>query len=426
MIGGIGLKRLNLNFKKLLILTVTGFLLIFLSYSTAAFSTYEQEVASKLYKDLEQEYEISEFNQQSLEYKTLKKLEASIIDRKFRNEEFKLHHIDDKLINAYYIGDGNIMLFEGLLQKLKTEDQLAGLIAHEMGHAVKEHLTEDLERNMSLSILNILFNHFTENDYQLMTNIAQNLIANGYSREQEQEADIFAVDLMMRSSYNPEGLIELMKIFKENSNNLKFLEFTQTHPIPESRIDYLQKYITEKKLGSTVKPKNEKEIREVDREEKKLKQEKNKPEDLVVNLDKNFKEHKILFSYPKEWALEREKNLEKQIIFKYSIEADNFSGGIQLEDLSQKSFMQTAKKQFTYAAIIAEENGAKVKKNTIKDKKIDIYQLEIIKDNQLLLEYFISEKNEQQVLKLRFEINKAKQIQQKKLIDQLIQTVKFQ
>lgn len=235
--------------KELFVISLTLFLVILFSFSISAFSDYEQDAASKLYKDLAEDYQITKFSHQSSEYQILQKLEANIVNRKFRNEEFKLHHIDDKLINAFYIGDGNIMLFEGLLQKLQTEDQLAGLIAHEMGHAVKEHLTEELERNMSLSILNILFNHFTENQYQLMVNTAQNLIAKGYSREQEEESDLFAVDLMLRSGYDPEGLIELMKIFNEDSNDLKLLEFTQTHPMPKSRIKYLQEYIADQKLN---------------------------------------------------------------------------------------------------------------------------------------------------------------------------------
>jgi predicted Zn-dependent protease len=218
------LKKINLSLNKLVTVSLTVFLISILVFSTAsAFSDYEKDVAARLYKDLDQEYRITEFKSGSLEYETLKRLEANVINKKFRGEEFKVHHIDDPLINAYYIGDGNIMLFEGLLQKLNTEDQLAGLIAHEMGHAVEEHLTEDLERNLGLSILNLLFNHFTDNDYQTMTNVAQNLIQNGYSREQEQESDIYAVDLMLRSGYDPQGLVELMKIFKENSNSFKLL-----------------------------------------------------------------------------------------------------------------------------------------------------------------------------------------------------------
>ena len=196
------MRKSNFALDKVLTVILTVFLISIISISTAsAFSDYEKDVAERLYKDLDEEYRITEFRAGSLEYETLKRLEANVIADKFKDAEFKVHHIDDQTINAYYIGDGNIMLFEGLLQELSTENQLAGLIAHEMGHAVEEHLTEDLERNLGLSLLNLLFNHFTDNDYQTMTNVAQNLIANGYSREQEQESDIYAVDLMLRSGY---------------------------------------------------------------------------------------------------------------------------------------------------------------------------------------------------------------------------------
>lgn len=237
----------SLNHKKILLVLIFSFLVITFSFNAAAFSDYEKDVAAQLYQDLDEKYEIEEFSADSLEARTLKQLEAHIVKSKFKNKKFKIHRIKEDVVNAYYIGNGNIMLFDGLLGELKSEEQLAGLIAHEMGHAVKEHLTEDVQRNLGLSVLNLLFNHVTDNEYQTITNVAHNLIANGYSREQEEESDIYAVDLMLRSGYDPDGLVGLMKIFKKNSNNVKLLEFTQTHPIPDSRIEYLEDYIAKKK-----------------------------------------------------------------------------------------------------------------------------------------------------------------------------------
>lgn len=236
--------------KKIINVLLTMLLVFALSLTASAFADYEKDVSKKLYSDLDQKYEISDFSSESLEYKTLKKLESNIVKKAFRNSEFKVHHVEDKMINAYYIGDGNIMLFEGLLKQLKTEDQLAALIAHEMGHGIEKHMTEDMKRNTGLTVLNLLFNHFTDNEYQTVTNIAHNLINNGFSRDQEEEADKYAVDLMLRSGYNPEGLLDLMRIFKDNSSNPRFLEFMQTHPAPESRIEYLEEYIAEKKSDS--------------------------------------------------------------------------------------------------------------------------------------------------------------------------------
>ncbi|PTV96204.1 peptidase M48-like protein [Halanaerobium saccharolyticum] len=407
------MRKSNFALDKVLTVILTVFLISIISISTvSAFSDYEKDVAERLYKDLDEEYRITEFRAGSLEYETLKRLEANVVADKFKDEEFKVHHIDDQTINAYYIGDGNIMLFEGLLQKLSTENQLAGLIAHEMGHAVEEHLTEDLERNLGLSLLNLLFNHFTDNDYQTMTNVAQNLIANGYSREQEQESDIYAVDLMMRSGYDPKGLIELMQIFKENSNNFKLLEFTQTHPIPESRIEYLKEYIAQQKSKKAAEDNNRE----------------GSDQGLTMperNEFSHFENSLISFSYPKNWNLNEARVLKQEVKFKYQLSAENLNAEIYFEDLSAKNFMETARKQFNYAAIEAEENGYQVEKRTIADDQLDIYQLQLNRSQEYKLDYFISQKDQQQLLKLSFEPGAENRAEQRQLIEKLIESIQF-
>ncbi len=407
------MKKISSNLNKLLTVSLMVFIISILVFSTAsAFSDYEKDVAQRLYKDLDQEYRITEFKAGSLEYETLKRLEANIIKSKFKDEEFKVHHIDDQLINAYYIGDGNIMLFEGLLQQLNTEDQLAGLVAHEIGHAVEEHLTEDLERNLGLSILNLLFNHFTDNEYQTMTNVAQNLIANGYSREQEQESDIYAVDLMLRSGYDPDGLVELMQIFKENSNNFKLLEFTQTHPIPESRIEYLEEYIAQKKADSSTK------------KERTSESEKSLELPEKVNY-KRFENDYLVYSYPQNWTFKEARTLKKEVKFRYQLNAEALAGEVFLEDLSNKTFMETARKQYNYAAIEAQENGFEIEKRDLGNSRLDIYQLQLKRGDKLSFEYFISEKNKQQLLKLSFELGGSNRNQLRRSIEELVNSLSF-
>ncbi|TDO94338.1 peptidase M48-like protein [Halanaerobium saccharolyticum] len=406
------MKRINLSSNKFLIVVLTVFLVTTAAFTASAFSEYEEDVAARLYEDLDQKYRITEFKAGSLEYKTLQRLEANIIKSGFKDEEFKLHHIHDQLINAYYIGNGNIMLFEGLLEKLKTEDQLAGLVAHEMGHAVNKHLTEDLKRNLELSILNLLFNQFTDNEYQTMTNVAQNLIANGYSREQEQESDIYAVDLMMRSGYDPQGLIELMKIFKENTNSFKLLEFTQTHPIPESRIEYLEAYIAQKKAKTGSENSNS------------AGQNNTQKQPIMVKRQK-FENDLLVFTYPEGWEFSQEKAVKEEIKFRYQLEAEKVKGEIFLQDLSGKTFMETSRKYFNYAAITAAENGFEVERRNLSTEQLDIYQLQLQRKEELSLKYFINQKNEQQMLKLSFEITGSSKLQQRKLIEQLINSIKF-
>lgn len=404
----------KLKFKKICLIFILSILIAssFIN-PVLAFSDYEQDVAQRIYQDLAQQYRIKEFEQNSLEYKTLKKLEANIIHPKFKEEEFRLHYIDDKLINAYYIGDGNIMIFRGLLEKLESEAQLAALISHEMGHAVNEHLSEDLERNLGLSLLNLLFNHFTDNQYQTITNIAQNLIANGYSREQERESDIYGFDLMLRSDYNPQALVELMQIFAKNSKNNKLLEFTQTHPIPESRIEYLEKRI-EKQQN-----KKEKALQ--------IAKEKDETEKIKIKTNKkqtkNFTNQIISFAYPQSWQLKKEKNLTAEMEFKYSLQTEEARGEIFLLDLTKKEFMQTAAKQFNFESLRAVEKGFEIKKEKLSQAKLNIYRLQIAKGDKVDLKYFISPKDKQLMLNFDFMV-KIKELNQfdkkiKTLIDSL-------
>lgn len=413
------MEKSKISHKKLILINLIIFLLISTFFSTAsAFSEYEKEAAVKLYQDLSQKYKITKFKEKSSEYQTLNKLENNITKNQFKNAKFELHYINDELINAFYIGDGNIMLFKGLLQKIDTESQLAGLIAHEMGHAVSEHMTETLERNTGLSILNILFNHFTDNEYQTLTNVTHNLIANGYSREQEQEADIYAAKLMMRSGYDPQGLVELMKIFKENSHSVKLLEFTQTHPIPESRIEYLEDYISKEEAKKTEKVEKFKPQSKESFKNKKIEKKK-----LIKK--QTFNNALLSFSYPQDWEFKKIVKYEQEIKFNYKLNFKSLQGEIYLQDLTDRSFMKTARKNFEYSAIEARDNGFEINKKDLSTNRLEIYNLYLSKNDNLILKYFITKKNKNQMLRLNFEIDKKNYLQFKNQIEELVFSVKF-
>lgn len=401
--------------------------LVLLSGSAAAFSDYEEQTAATLYEDLDEKYEIREFSEDEEAYIILQRLQKNIVDKEFKDENFKVHHIMDKNINAYYIGAGNIMIFEGLLSELENSGQLAGLIAHEIGHGVRKHLSEDMRRNLGLTILNILFNQFTDNQYQTMTNVFQTLVSRGYSREQEREADIYAVDLMMRAGYDPQGLVDLMKLFKEKSANIKLLEFTQTHPVPESRIEYINEYIAQKKSvnsGTTEKKqnqkadKNEAEYENPSQAEVKLEEK--------IDLEKELHDDIIKLNYPAEWQFEKLKSGEPRDIFKYQFESEKRSGQILLKDLSEKKFMETARKYFQYAAIKVEEAGNEVKKSTRSVNGLNIYRLSWEENNQLNYEYYLEKENANKMLKLSFKSDRDSKTESENIFESIVDSVTFE
>jgi hypothetical protein len=399
-----------------------------MSSGVYAFSSYERETAERLYEDLDKEYEIREFGENEKAYQILEKLEKSIVDKKFKGENFTVHHIMDDTINAYYIGAGNIMIFDGLLKELDTTEELAGLIAHEIGHGIKEHLYEDLQRNVGLSVINILFNLITDQQYQTMTNVFQSLISRGYSREQEEEADIYAVDLMMRADYDPQGLIDLMKLFKEKSMNVKLLEFTQTHPIPDSRIEYLNEYIAQKKRQQN-RENNKSVIINSEPAKKDSEQEMSSEKDLEdkesFGLKKELKSDIIKLNYPKEWELESQEKENGRTIFKYTFNSKNTFGEFLLQDLSDKDFMETARKHYNYAALKAEEDGKMPNKSIRKINDLSIYRLQWSESDQFFYEYYLESENSKKMLRITFVSKKDSQEVKNRVFERLINTVKF-
>jgi hypothetical protein len=261
-----------------------------------------------------------------------------------------------------------------------------------------------------------------------MTNVFQSLISRGYSREQEEEADIYAVDLMMRADYDPQGLIDLMKLFKEKSMNVKLLEFTQTHPIPDSRIEYLNEYIAQKKRQQN-RENNKSVIINSEPAKKDSEQEMSSEKDLEdkesFGLKKELKSDIIKLNYPKEWELESQEKENSRTIFKYTFNSKNTFGEFLLQDLSDKDFMETARKHYNYAALKAEEDGKMPNKSIRKINDLSIYRLQWSESDQFFYEYYLESENSKKMLRITFVSKKDSQEVKNRVFERLINTVKF-
>ncbi|RQD77307.1 MAG: hypothetical protein D5S01_02765, partial [Halanaerobium sp. MSAO_Bac5] len=102
---------LNPKLFKVILVFITFFVflstaLLFSQQVEAAFSSYERSTSEAMLKDLNRQYDLREYGEDDKEYQILNRLKQNIASRKFREAEFKIYHVDDELINAYYIGDG--------------------------------------------------------------------------------------------------------------------------------------------------------------------------------------------------------------------------------------------------------------------------------------------------------------------------------
>ncbi|MDZ4711727.1 MAG: M48 family metallopeptidase [bacterium] len=165
--------------------------------------------------------------------------------------KFNFHVLaDPNTVNAFALPGGQIFITMGLLKLLKTEDQLAGVLGHEIGHVIgrhsaeqmaKQELTEGLVQATDIA----LSDPNSPGSRSVIARYVGNVINMKYGREDEIESDRFGVKYLIETGYEPEALIEVMQILKQASGGARQPEFLSTHPDPENRIEEIKKYIQE-------------------------------------------------------------------------------------------------------------------------------------------------------------------------------------
>lgn len=135
--------------------------------------------------------------------KSLAVIGSHIAQHTHRRLNMQVHYLPDpELVNAFAIPGGHVFLGGGLLRQMKTEDQLASVLAHEMEHVDHYHCAERLQVEAALRKIPLGF-------------IAQIPIAvfqAGYSKEQELEADREGVRLAAKAGYSATGAVEMFEM----------------------------------------------------------------------------------------------------------------------------------------------------------------------------------------------------------------------
>ena len=145
--------------------------------------------------------------------------------------------IETDEVNAFANGQNQIYVYTGLLKFVNDDAELAGVIAHEIGHIVNNHVAK--QSIVSVLASNAIAN--SEMDYRLKAGatIAHDLSMKKMSRTEEYEADITGVDLMTKAGYNPLAMVSVL--YKIGGN---YVDFIQDHPSGDKRTMYLYNYIT--------------------------------------------------------------------------------------------------------------------------------------------------------------------------------------
>ena len=159
--------------------------------------------------------------------------------------QFDFHLLaDPRTVNAFALPGGQIFITEALFSQLHNEDQLAGVIGHEIGHVVARHSAERIakqELTQGLTGAAVL----ASGDYGTaeMAAMIGNVINMKYGRDQELECDDLGVRFMLEAGYDPEQMKGVMQILKAAAGENRQPEFFSTHPNPENRLEEIDNSI---------------------------------------------------------------------------------------------------------------------------------------------------------------------------------------
>uniref|UniRef100_UPI0039A6F1FE M48 family metalloprotease n=1 Tax=Ornithobacterium rhinotracheale TaxID=28251 RepID=UPI0039A6F1FE len=156
--------------------------------------------------------------------------------------QFEFHVLaDPNTVNAFALPGGQIFITVGLLKRLKTEAQVAGVLGHEIGHVVARHSAEQMaKQQLSQGLAGAAGVASGDANSAQYAQMIAHMINLKYGRGDELEADDLGVRFMLEAGYNPYELIEVMKVLEEASGGNRQPEFTSTHPSPANRIEKIK------------------------------------------------------------------------------------------------------------------------------------------------------------------------------------------
>ncbi|RIJ41812.1 M48 family metallopeptidase [Pontibacter oryzae] len=157
---------------------------------------------------------------------------------------------DEQTVNAFALPGGQIFITAGLLSRLESEAQLAGVLGHEIGHVVARHSAQQLAKaklTQGLSGAAAIATYDPENPSSgagaAVAAMVGQLMNMRYGREDELESDRLAVQLTGAAGYDPRAMMDVMRILEQASGGAGGPEFMQTHPNPGNRVAEIEKAI---------------------------------------------------------------------------------------------------------------------------------------------------------------------------------------
>ena len=146
---------------------------------------------------------------------------------------WKLYIIDDDVLNAFATPGGHIYVYTGLIKYLDDVDHLAGVMGHELAHADRRHATNQLKKQLGVTIL---VQAVLGEESEIIQQVISSLLSLKFSRDNEADADANAVIYHTNTGFSCNGVAGFFEKLETEGSGSGIPEFLSTHPTPKNRV----------------------------------------------------------------------------------------------------------------------------------------------------------------------------------------------
>jgi predicted Zn-dependent protease len=152
----------------------------------------------------------------------------------------------DDNFNAFAVPGGYIYIFDDMVEKLGTDDKIAAVLAHEMGHVEAKHSVKRMQGSLGATLLMLLGSRVATDGRDIAkANAAIGQLMMSYSRHDERQADELSVKYLKKAGFDPAGAVQSLKVLKKLRKKGPMMKYShyRSHPYVSERISHLKNTI---------------------------------------------------------------------------------------------------------------------------------------------------------------------------------------
>jgi len=163
------------------------------------------------------------------------------VSNNIKRSQIKIHVLDKKDVNAFALPNKRLVINSGLILAAENQEELCGVIAHEIAHIELNHVMKKLMKEVGLSVLISMTTGGSGTE--AIREAAKMLSSTAFDRGLEREADMKAVDYLINANIDTEPFANFMqKLSDKESDIMKYLSWISTHPDSKERAENIIEY----------------------------------------------------------------------------------------------------------------------------------------------------------------------------------------